>query len=140
MTAPTERASGIVLFAHGARDPQWAEPFFRLVAKLHARRPGVELELAFLEHMQPDLETAIGRLAARGVERVTLVPLFMGRGGHLRRDLPQLVARTCESNPGVQVRTTDAIGESDTLLEAIAQWVLDEQGRTDGADLGFPIA
>lgn len=140
MTTASTLTSGIVLFAHGARDPQWAEPLFRLVAKLHARRPRIDAELAFLEHMQPDLATAIGRLAARGVERITLVPVFMGRGGHLRRDLPQLVARACEANPGVLVRTTDAVGESDALLEAIADWVIGEQDRTDGADLGHPVA
>ena len=97
-------------------------------------------ELAFLEHMQPDLDTAIGRLAALGIERITLVPLFMGRGGHLRRDLPQIVDRVCEANPGVVVRTTDAMGEVDALLNAITGWVLDEYDRTEGADLGHPIA
>jgi len=132
--------SGIVLFAHGARDPLWAEPFQRLIAKLNAKRAGVAAELAFLEHMQPDLTTAIERLAARGVERITLVPLFMGRGGHLRRDLPQIVARACEANPGVLVRTTDAVGEVDALLNAITDWMLDEHDRTDKADLGHPLA
>lgn len=135
-----DATSGIVLFAHGARDPLWAEPFQRLVAKLNAARAGVPAELAFLEHMQPDLETAVGRLAARGIERITLVPLFMGRGGHLRRDLPEIVACACGANPGVLVRTTDAIGEVDALLNAIADWVLDEHDRTDGADLGHPLA
>lgn len=133
-------ASGIVLFAHGARDPLWAQPFQRLIAKLNASSPGVAAELAFLEHMQPDLETAIGRLASRGVERITLVPLFMGRGGHLRRDLPEIVARACEKNPGVVVRTTDAIGEVDALLDAINGWVLEEHDRTGSADLGHPVA
>lgn len=136
----TSANSGIVLFAHGARDPLWAEPFQRLVAKLAARGREVPTELAFLEHMQPDLETAIGRLAARGVERITLVPLFMGRGGHLRRDLPQIVERACEVHPGVLVRTTDAIGEVDALLNAITGWVLDEHERTGHADLGHPLA
>jgi sirohydrochlorin cobaltochelatase len=131
---------GIVLFAHGARDPRWAEPFHRLIAKLHRRRSDVPAQLAFLEHMEPDLETAIGRLAAKGVERVTLLPLFMGRGGHLRRDLPDIVARACAVHPGVTVRTTEALGEVDGLLEAIAGWVLDEHDRTGSADLDPPVA
>lgn len=135
-----DSTSGLVLFAHGARDPLWAEPFHRLIAKLNARRSGVPAELAFLEHMQPDLATAIGRLVARGIQRITLVPLFMGRGGHLRRDLPEIVARACEANPGVLVRTTDAIGEVDALLNAIAAWVLEEHDRTGSADLGHPVA
>lgn len=132
--------SGIVLFAHGARDPLWAEALHRLVAKLNSRRSGVATEVAFLEHMQPNLEAAIARLASLGIERITLVPLFMGRGGHLRRDLPQIVERACEANPGVLVRTTDAMGEADAILNAITGWVLEEHDRTDRADLGHPIA
>lgn len=136
----TRPVGGIILFAHGARDPHWAEPFHRLVAKLHRIRSDVPVQVAFLEHMEPDLTTAIGRLAAEGVERVTLLPLFMGRGGHLKRDLPNIVARACDAHPGVIVRTTEALGEVDTLLEAITGWVLDEHGATGNADLGHPIA
>ena len=133
-------ASGILLFAHGARDPRWAEPFHRMIAKLHARRADIPAQVAFLEHMEPDLETAIGWLAAKGVERITLLPLFMGRGGHLQRDLPELVARACEAHPGVVVRTTEALGEVDALLEAITGWVLDEHDSTGSVDLGHPVA
>jgi sirohydrochlorin cobaltochelatase len=133
-------ACGILLFAHGARDPRWAEPFHRMIAKLHDRHSDIPAQVAFLEHMEPDLETAIGRLAAQGVERITLLPLFMGRGGHLQRDLPQLVARACEAHPGVVVRTTEALGEVEALLEAITSWVLDEHDTTGSADPGYPVA
>lgn len=136
----TQPVGGIVLFAHGARDPNWAEPFHRLVAKLHRRRSDVPVQVAFLEHMEPDLATAIGRLAAKGVERVTLLPVFMGRGGHLKRDLPDIVARACDAHPGVIVRTTQALGEIDALLEAVAGWALDEHDATGSADLGHPSA
>lgn len=136
----TRPVGGIVLFAHGARDPRWADPFHRLVAKLHRRRSDVPVQVAFLEHMEPDLPTAIARLAAKGVDRVTLLPLFMGRGGHLKRDLPHLVARACEAHPGVVVRTTEALGEVDALLEAMTTWVLDEHEATGGRDIGHPIA
>jgi sirohydrochlorin cobaltochelatase len=114
-------ACGILLFAHGARDPRWAEPFHRMIAKLHDRHSDIPAQVAFLE-------------------RITLLPLFMGRGGHLQRDLPQLVARACEAHPGVVVRTTEALGEVDALLEAITSWVLDEHDTTGSADPGYPVA
>ena len=131
---------GVILFAHGARDSNWAAPFDRIRSILLARAPRVAAEVAFLEHMTPDLTTAVGRLADRGVERITLVPLFMGRGGHLQRDLPQLVARAAAVHPGVLIRTTEAVGEIDALLQAIADWVLQEDARTGQADLGHPSA
>ena len=60
-------AAGLVLFAHGARDPQWREPFERLAGKVRAARPDLAVSLAFLELMTPDLATATDALVAQGV-------------------------------------------------------------------------
>ncbi len=58
----------------------------------------------------------------------------------LKRDLPDIVARACDAHPGVIVRTTQALGEIDALLEAVAGWALDEHDATGSADLGHPSA
>jgi sirohydrochlorin cobaltochelatase len=132
--------SAVVLFAHGSRDPEWARPFHALRARLERRLPGTLVELAFLEQMTPRLPDAIGALANRGIERITVVPLFMAQGKHLRLELPQIVARACADNPGVLVRTCAAVGEVDGLLDAIADWAGAEHNRTLAADLGHPTA
>ena len=36
----TSRCEAIVLFAHGARDPRWAEPFEAIAARIRAAAPG----------------------------------------------------------------------------------------------------
>ncbi len=46
-------SSAIVLFAHGARDPEWAQPFEKMRARIQERLPGTPVVLAFLELMQP---------------------------------------------------------------------------------------
>jgi sirohydrochlorin cobaltochelatase len=132
--------SGIILFAHGARDPQWAEPFQRIRRMLDRRTSAIAVELAFLELMKPSLLDTLATMAARGAERITLVPLFMAQGSHLKTDLPQIVQRACADYPGLIVRTTRAIGEVDELLQAIADWVLREDAHTRAADLGHPLA
>lgn len=76
---------GMVLFAHGARDVRWREPFERLAGKVRAAR-GSDAEagpvlLAFLELMEPDLPTAVGSLVADGCSVVTVVPVFLVRAG-----------------------------------------------------------
>lgn len=132
--------SGIVLFAHGARDPEWARPFARIRSLLEQRSPETLVELAFLESMRPTLAEAMSALADRGAERVTVVPLFMAQGNHLRKDFPDVVRRACAVNPGLSVRIAPAIGDVDALLEAIAQWVLREEAATRDADLDPPLA
>ena len=39
-------SAGLVLFAHGARDPRWAEPFEAVAARLRTLEPGVPPHLA----------------------------------------------------------------------------------------------
>jgi len=82
--------SSIILFAHGARDPEWAAPFQRIAARLREVRPNLPVQLAFLELMQPALADAVAGMAADGITRITLVPLFLAQGGHLKR-----ICRAC---------------------------------------------
>lgn len=116
--------SAIILFAHGARDPGWAAPFRRIVARLQSARPGLRVELAFLELMQPALAEAVAGVVAEGIDRITLVPLFLAQGGHLKEDLPRLLDDIRRAHPGVRIEVTPAIGDSEPLIAAIADWVL----------------
>lgn len=121
---------GIVLFGHGARDARWREPFDRLHAKLSALEPDCAVRLAFLELMAPTLGEAIDELVATGVATVTVVPVFFGQGGHLRRDFPALVDAIRARHPAVDIRTATAVGEVDSVLDAIADYCADTLADT----------
>lgn len=121
MNPPTlTNPEGIVLFAHGARDPQWALPFHAVLAQVRALRPEAEVRLAFLELMSPDLAATGDELAGLGCPVVTVVPLFLGAGGHVRRDLPALASALAARHPGLQVRVAAAVGESAVVISALA--------------------
>ena len=117
--------SALLLFAHGARDPQWAAPLRRIQNDLVNRSPGLTVELAFLELMSPGLEEALDRLSASGHARIVLAPLFMAQGGHLKHDLPRLLDRVREHNPRLNVELLPPIGEVDSILDAISEWLVD---------------
>ena len=115
----------LVLFAHGSRDARWAQPFLRLQDMLRAQMPDVAVELAFLELMAPRLPELIGKLAGEGVDAVTVVPVFLGQGGHVLRDLPVLVEDARATHPGFKIVLAEAMGESETVLQAIAAYCAD---------------
>ncbi|PLC41358.1 cobalamin biosynthesis protein CbiX [Ralstonia pickettii] len=121
-------ARALVLFAHGARDARWREPFDRLRERLAAQQPDVDTRLAFLELMAPDLPGTIEDLAAKGTQTVTIVPVFFGQGGHLRRDLPALIAQCAQAHPTLSIRCVDAVGEDDAVLDAIAGYCVRQLG------------
>lgn len=113
--------SALILFAHGARDPAWADPFHRIVARVRRLHPQTRVELAFLESMQPDLASVIARLGS-DFQRVSVVPLFLAQGGHLREDLPRLIDAIRGNHPGLRIDVAPAIGDSEELTDAIADW------------------
>jgi sirohydrochlorin cobaltochelatase len=119
-------STGLVLFGHGARDSRWREPFDRLKALVGPRHAG-PVELAFLESMSPDLSEACASLVRSGATRIVVVPLFLGTGGHLRRDLPALVA-AAQERAGVPVGSVGAAGEDELVLDAIAAYCLRAAG------------
>jgi sirohydrochlorin cobaltochelatase len=118
----------LVLFAHGARSAAWAAPFERLRALAQARLPGCEVSLAFLELMEPRLPAHVAQLAASGVDEVTVVPVFLGQGGHLLRDLPLLVEGMRAAHPGVRFTVVGAVGEDPDVLAAMADYCVNALG------------
>jgi sirohydrochlorin cobaltochelatase len=114
-------SSAVILFAHGAREAEWARPFEDVRDRL--RSEGLRVELAYLEIMTPSLEDAAQVLVAEGTGIVTVVPLFLARGKHLKRQLPEMVAALGRDKPSTEFRVTPALGDEPEVLAAITAWV-----------------
>ena len=117
--------AGLILFAHGARDPRWAEPFEAIAERIRARRPGLpgRAGLPRADGARPRRGRAAG-LAAGGATRIDVVPLFLGTGGHLRNDLPPLVEALRAALPAVELHLHPAIGENEAVIAVVASAAL----------------
>ncbi len=116
--------SALVLFAHGARDAQWSEPFRAMQKAVADKRPDLTVELAFLEIMQPSLADCVARLAGNGHARIVIAPLFLAQGGHLKKDLPRLLKDLGAKYPAADISVLPPIGEVTELLNAISDWLV----------------
>ena len=124
-TDPTPAiTTGLILFAHGARDPRWAAPFEAVAARVRAQRPAAAVRLAYLEFMSPTLPEAGAQLAAAGCREVAVLPMFLGAGGHVRKDLPLLMEQMRAAQPGVTFTLRAAVGETDSVVAAMADVAL----------------
>jgi sirohydrochlorin cobaltochelatase len=112
---------GLLLFAHGARDTAWAAPFEAVLARVRLQRPSLDVALAYLDLMPPDVPTAAAELVRRGCHRIDVVPVFLGTGGHVRRDVPLLLQRLQQQHPGTQWTLHPPIGEHPDVIDAIAR-------------------
>lgn len=114
----------LILFAHGARDPRWAAPFEKLQQIIQQTQPDITVCNAYLEFMQPDLPTAVAQLVQAQCDDITIVPVFLGQGGHVLRDLPLLMEGLRGQHPDLRLHQVDAVGEDASVLQAIAQYCL----------------
>jgi sirohydrochlorin cobaltochelatase len=114
----------ILVYAHGARDPRWAEPFARLLARIREKQPSLPAALAFLDYLEPNVINAAQELVRQGATRIRIVPMFFGRGGHLREDFPAQLSALRAAISGVEFEIAEAAGESDDVIEALAGYAL----------------
>ena len=127
--------SGLVLFAHGARDPEWAEPFRAIAARVAETRPDLAVKLAFLEFQGPALADAINELVAAGHGNIRIAPLFMAQGGHLKNDVPKLldgIRAAKEAGLKVKINTVALNNINNDEFDHLIEWC-----GSEGFDLTF---
>jgi sirohydrochlorin cobaltochelatase len=50
------------------------------------------------------------------------VPVFLGQGGHVLRDLPMMIDELRATHPGLAIRVAEAAGENPAVLQAIGDY------------------
>lgn len=112
--------TALILFAHGARDPEWANPMRRVQAAIHQRVSDMSVELAFLEFLTPTLPESVAQLVVQGADKIVVMPMFIARGGHLKNDLPGIIEVLRSTYPAVEFSLGGAIGEDESVVQAMA--------------------
>lgn len=114
----------VIVFAHGARDPAWAAPLAQICQALRQGQPGLRVEQAFLELQEPRIGETLEHLANEGVTNITVLPVFVARGSHLRTDLPNLIAAAQELRPQLRITVLPPLGEINSVIRAVTDFAL----------------
>ena len=124
MTSTTTQSLGIILFAHGSREPQWRAPIEAVAVQISARQPDARVRCAYLEICEPSLLDAASELIAAGARQLRVFPLFLGVGKHAREDLPLLIAQVRAAHPDVPIELLPAAGEYAQMTALMADIAL----------------
>ena len=116
--------TGIIVFAHGSRDPQWRLPVEAVATQIIQRQPGTLVRCAYLELCLPSLPDAATDLIAAGARKIRVFPLFLGVGKHAREDLPLLISALRAAHPEIAVELLPTAGESGKLIALMADIAL----------------
>jgi sirohydrochlorin cobaltochelatase len=115
---------GIVLIAHGSRDPRWRAPAEAVARRVSALDPAVKVSCAYLELAEPDLRGAVQTLIGQGSATIRVLPLFLGMGRHAREDLPRRVEELRALHPEVEFTLAGTVGEEADVIELLARKAL----------------
>ena len=108
--------TGLVIFAHGSSVAEANEAVARVTERMAVEGGYSLVETAFLEMAEPDLREAVARLAARGADRIVVIPYFLTLGIHLRRDLPRIVEELAGVYQGVRIDVTEPLDGHPSLV------------------------
>lgn len=120
MNANLPRRTGVILFAHGSRDPLWRLPIDAVAQRMQQQWPDMPVACAFLELTTPALPEVVEALMKQGLTDLRIVPMFLGVGRHAREDLPQLVEDLRQAYPQVVFELTAALGEHPAMTALMA--------------------
>ena len=120
MNSSINSGTGVVLFAHGSRDPLWRLPIDAVAQQMTSQWPSMSVAVAFLELTQPDLPSTVEQMIKQGLSHVRIVPMFLGVGRHAREDLPEIVRGLTEAYPQMRFELVPAIGEHPAMTSLMA--------------------
>jgi sirohydrochlorin cobaltochelatase len=111
----------LVFFAHGSSDPDWKLPVEHIARHAAAIEPDLFVRCAYLDITEPGMIQVAQELYALGVRQMSVVPLFLGIGRHVREDMPRLLELLRATLPGLAITAQNALGENNDFLRSIAQ-------------------
>ena len=118
----------LLVIAHGSRDPRHAATVHALVRRIRSRRPGLRVEIGFLDFNIPSVQGVLESLDAEGVRDVVALPLLLTRAFHAKSDIPAVLG----SAPArLRIRQAEVLGPSPLLLSALERRLY-ETGLTPG--------
>ena len=129
MNKNDDKNTGVILFAHGSRDPLWRLPMDAVAQRMREQKADVAVSCAFLELTKPDLPETVEAMMKQGIEHLRIVPMFLGVGRHAREDLPLLVKDLVQAYPQMHFELLPPIGEHPAMTQLMAD-IAGEQGQS----------
>lgn len=109
---------GILIVAHGSRAKETLDTMEQIFSHVKADLPDVPMKLAYMEFCDVNLEKGLDMLLADGINDITVVPYFLFKGMHIRKDIPEELEKYMQAHPGVKIKMGNILG-ADKRIAAV---------------------
>ncbi len=109
---------GIIMIGHGSRSREAQAQFMGLVEAVR-KSSGNMVEGAFMELAQPGFFETVNKLAAAGINDITVYPVFLFTGIHLKEDIPEMIEKASEQHGEITFRLLQPVGIKEEFAKLI---------------------
>lgn len=120
----------VLIISHGSRRKESNAEVARLTEQVRSQA-GNDIEIvthAFLEITPPNVEEAVEKLVAKGVDEILVFPHFLAAGTHVVNDIPWMLDESKKQAPNVQFKILPHLG----ALPGISSLILDAVQKAAG--------
>ena len=126
----TIQKRAILIVDHGTRNEAARETLVQLAAEVARARPDWLVEHAHMELADPDFDSGVDTLVARGATHIFVHLHFLGAGYHVRESIPELVARASERHETIAIETSEPLGHDPRIADLVVDR-MDRQARAE---------
>lgn len=113
--------TGIIILGHGSRLHK-ANKLMPEIVKIIKRRTGYNIiEPSSLQFHHPDLTQSIKKIVKKGCKKIIIVPFFLFKGNHVKRDIPKAIRKEMRKYPDVTFVFTKSLGEDARISDIVFQ-------------------
>jgi sirohydrochlorin ferrochelatase len=122
--------TAVLLMAHGSRIPEANDAVREIAAMVKEMTEFTIVEVSFREQHLPNIQQGIDACAARGAERILLMPYFLHMGAHVQEDLPEEMAAAKSRHPQIEFAMGRHLGVHRKLAEVVVERITETQTQT----------
>ncbi len=105
----------VLLVGHGSRVPEGNREIEEFAQQWRSRRPEWRIDVCFVELAPVLLDEGLAN-AARGAQRVIVVPLILNAAGHVKMEIPEHIEVARRRHPQIEFVYAPHLGASDPIL------------------------
>lgn len=115
--------NGVLILAHGSREKETEETLEKIVSMVKENLGLEDVEKAFLQFSETNLEKGLLNLMAKGIRDIKVVPYFLFDGVHIREDIPKEIEEFLKEYPDVRITFGRTLGDDVRLSRILADRV-----------------
>lgn len=113
--------TALIVLGHGSRAPEATETLAQITRMVREKTSYDEVAYAALQISEPGLEETVASLAAKGMQRILVVPFLIAVGLHVKEDIPEELNRLKEKHPELSFVLGAPLGADERLADIVTE-------------------